>query len=132
MYLRYSIGFFVASLVQGGIVFLTETLNFSSLNPKFSVTHMILHFLVGQVAGYILLYLMRNVAVISKTNTWTVGIIYGVLFWAVMAPIGSSAGFHATPWAQGIATLSSTIIAHVAYAIVATFTIKLYGKTEIR
>lgn len=68
MYLKYSTGFLIASLVQAGIIMTTEKLGISTLGAKLTAMQLLTHILAGQVIGYILLLAMRKFEMINKTN----------------------------------------------------------------
>lgn len=130
MYLRFSIGFLIASLVQAGIILITESLNISSLNPKVTIAQLILHILTGQIAGFLLWYVMKNVKSIGKTDPWITGVIYGVALWVVVLSINSMRGVVESPWSTGIATVLSSILAFIAFGIIASVTIKRNERIE--
>lgn len=130
MYLRYSAGFLIASLIQAGIVLLAEALKISSLNPKVTVMQLVLHILTGQVAGYILLYLMKSAETIRRTGWWVTGFVYGLALWGIVLSINSMRGVVAAPWTRGIPTIVSSMIAFVAFGLIAAYTVKKYQKVE--
>ncbi|SJZ31417.1 hypothetical protein [Selenihalanaerobacter shriftii] len=124
MKINYYFGFLIASLLQAGIVFIGESLNISALNPKFSITQLLIHILVGQVAGWILFYLVNNSESIAAINTWLIGIIYGTLVWAVILPIAASQGTITASWMQGTNLLIS-LTAFLAFGLITSYTVYL-------
>lgn len=80
MYIKYSLGFLVASLIQAGIVALAEFLNISSLNVKITASQLLIHILAGQIAGYILLFIVKK---LPKDNLF----ILGNLTFIIILPI---------------------------------------------
>lgn len=125
MYLKYSLGFLIASLVQAGIVALTEFLNISSLNVSITIFQLFIHIVAGQIAGYILLFIMRKVETIGNINSLMLGIAWGIIVWAIIIPINASLGKINPPWSSGAATLISSIIAFMLYGIISAYTIKI-------
>lgn len=132
MYLKYSTGFLIASLIQAGIVMATESLGISTLGAKLTAMQLLTHIIVGQIIGYILLYIIRKSKVVSTTNIWGMGSITGFIAWLILLSINSAIGKVNAPWTQGFPTVLSTLIAFIAFGIIATYTIKRYGykKTE--
>lgn len=126
MYLKYSIGFLIASLIQAGTIMLAETLGISSLGAKLTVMQLITHILAGQIAGYVLLYIMRKSEVINKVNIWVIGIIWGIIVWAIILTINSMQGTIKAPWSQGLSSVLSSMIAFIIYSVISTYTIKKY------
>lgn len=127
MHLKYSVGFLIASLVQAGILMLTELLGISTLDAKFTLMQLLTHILAGQVLGYILLFTIRRLEFFNKSNIWVTGIISGLIAWGVLLTINSSLGKVNAPWNEGIATVLSSMIAFIAFGLIATYTIKEYG-----
>ena len=128
MYIKYSLGFLVASLVQAGIIWLTETVGLSTLDAKFTLFQLIIHVIAGQIAGYLLLLAYRNIPAIEHYETFLVGLIYGLVVWAALISINSIVLNNInTPWTQGMYTLISSLIAFIVYGIMTARTIKKYG-----
>lgn len=124
MYLKYSTGFLIASLVQAGIIMITEKLGISSLGAKLTAMQLLTHILAGQIVGYILLLVMRKVEVVNKTNLWVIGSIAGTITWLVLLSINSSIGKVNAPWNEGILTVLASLLAFVTFAIISSYTIK--------
>ena len=131
MYIRYSTGFLIASLVQAGIIMLTEKLGISTLGAKLTAMQLLTHILAGQVVGYILLLVMRKSEKISKTNFWITGSISGAIVWLVLLSLNSAIGKVNAPWSQGIPTVLASIIAFITFGIIASYTIKTYGYNKV-
>jgi hypothetical protein len=130
MYLKYSLGFLVASLVQAGVVALTESMNISSLNVHMTFSQLLIHVIAGQAAGYILLFAMRKIGFIRGASTLPVGIIWGMLVWAIIIPINSAQGKINAPWSN-TATLLSSMIAFILYGIISAYTIKVVDTKKL-
>jgi uncharacterized membrane protein YagU involved in acid resistance len=130
MNLKYSTGFLIASLIQAGIVMATEFLGISSLGAKLTAMQLITHIIVGQIIGYIILYIIRKSNAFSTTNTWAIGSITGFIAWLILLSINSAIGKVNAPWTQGFPTVLSTLIAFIVFGIIATYTIKRYGYKE--
>lgn len=127
MYLKYSIGFLIASFVQAAIIMLTEALGISYLGAKFTAIQLILHVLAGQAAGYVLLFTLRSADNIQHINVGITGSIFGLIVWAVILTINSMRGAVRAPWNQGVSSMLSSMFAFVIYGIISTYTIKKYG-----
>ncbi|WP_143018593.1 MULTISPECIES: hypothetical protein [unclassified Candidatus Frackibacter] len=122
--MNYFIGFLLASLAQAGIVFTGESLNISTLNPKFSLGQLLIHIIVGQIAGWILVYLVNNVKSIASLSKWLIGIIYGFLVWVIVLPIAASQGTITTTWMQGT-NLIISLTAFLLFGIIVAYTVYL-------
>ena len=127
MYLNYSVGFLIASLIQAGIILATESLGLSALGAKLTATQLLTLIIAGQVVGYILLSIMRKLEIVRTASVWTIGSITGFTAWLVLLSINSALGKVRAPWAQGFSTVISSLIAFIAFGIIASYTIKKYG-----
>lgn len=132
MYLRYSTGFLIASLIQAGIIMATEALGISTLGAKLTAMQLLTHILAGQVLGYILLLVMRKIEFPNKFNMWAVGITTGIIAWAILLSVNSSIGKVNAPWSQGLLTTVSSMVAFIAFGVIATYTIKTYGYDKVK
>ena len=124
MYLKYSLGFLIASLVQAGVVALTEYMNISSLNVNMTFPQLLIHIIAGQVAGYILLLAMRKIEFIRSAGTLAIGVVWGIIVWAIIIPINSAQGKINAPWSH-TATLLFSIMAFILFGIISAYTIKM-------
>lgn len=131
MYLKYSMGFLVASLIQAGIILATESFGISTLGAKLTAMQLLTHIIAGQVVGFILLFIMKKFEIGDTTNTWIIGSITGIIAWLILLSINSALGKVNAPWTQGLSTVLSSIIAFIAYGIIATYTIKKYGNMKV-
>lgn len=126
MYLKHSIGFLIASIIQALIIISTEFLGVSSLGARFTFTQILAHIIVGQIVGYILLLITRSLKIINTDNFFTTGIIVGVISWIIILSINSTLGVVNAPWTQGSLTVLASIIAFIAYGVIVVYTIKRY------
>lgn len=131
MHLKYSVGFLIASLVQAGIIALTEALDISTLGAKLNAMELLIHILSGQVLGYILLFTIRKVEFFNKANIWLTGLIAGGLAWLVLFSINSSLERVNAPWNEGSSTILSSMVAFISFGVIATYTIKEYGYEKV-
>jgi len=122
--LRHVIGFLIASAVQAGIIWIAEAMRFSVLGPGFTANQLLIHFLVGQAAGLVLLAFQRIVTVIKDTGPWPLGIVFGGIFWALALPFAASRGMVRWPWTAGVSTILWTLVAFLAYGVIAAFAVK--------
>lgn len=132
MYLKYSTGFLMASLLQAGIIMLTEKLGISTLGAKLTAMQLLTHILAGQAVGYILLMVMRKFENVSKANFWTIGITTGILAWLILLTINSSMGKVNPPWSEGISTVLASMIAFITMGLILSYTIKVSGYDKIK
>ena len=132
MYLKYSTGFLIASLVQAVIIMASEKLGISTLGAKLTAMQLLTHILAGQVVGYILLLAMRMFKTINKANFWVIGIIAGIIAWLVLLSINSSIGKVNAPWNEGISTVLASMIAFITMGIISSYTIKTTDYDKIK
>lgn len=124
MYLKYSAGFLIASLVQAAIIMASEKLGISTLGAKLTAIQLLTHILAGQVVGYLLLFIMRKFKTINKASFWVIGIIAGIIAWLILLSINSSIGKVNAPWNEGISTVLASMIAFITMGIISSYTIK--------
>jgi hypothetical protein len=127
MYIRYSLGFLIGSLIQAGIVMLAENSGISHMGAKLTLMQLFTHILAGQIAGYILLFLIRKVKSIQHLNTFVTGAIWGLIVWAIVIPLNAALGKVTLPWEAGAGTVISSLLAFIIFGIIAAFIIKHYG-----
>lgn len=132
MYLKYSTGFLIASLVQAGIIMTTEKLGISTLGAKLTAMQLLTHILAGQAVGYLLLLIIRKVEIINKSSFWVIGITTGFLAWLVLLSINSSIGKVNAPWNEGILTVLASITAFIAMGIISSYTIKTTDHDKVK
>lgn len=101
MYLKYSIWFAIASIVQAGIVLASETLGLSTLEIVLTPTQFLIHIIAGQMFGYLLLIIIRKIKVIRESCAWLSGGTMGVIAWLVLYSFNSAIGAVTVPWTQG-------------------------------
>lgn len=126
---KYSIGFLIASLSQAGIIMATESLGISSLGAKFTIMQILIHIIVGQILGYIIFYLLKNIKSLRTFNVWIMGSVAGLIAWAILLTINSSIGKVKTPWTQGFSTVVSSALAFIVFGVIVTYTIRKYDYT---
>jgi hypothetical protein len=131
VYLKYSLGFLIASLVQAGIVALTEFFNISSLNVDINALQLLIHIIAGQIAGYVLLFALRKLEFLRNINQMLIGVIWGIIVWAIIIPINAAQGKITGPWSMDIATLLSSVTAFALYGIISSYTIKIVDFKKI-
>lgn len=131
MYIWFSTGFLIASLLQAAIILLTESLNISSLGVRLTLPRLIAHILVGQAAGYILWYMMKEMQPVEAINSRAAGIAYGAVLWAVVLTIAAILGIVEPPWARGAGTILSSAVAFMFYGMIAAYTIKRYQEFRV-
>lgn len=124
MSVKYSIGFLVASVVQAAIIMLSEKFKISFLGANITPIQLLIHILAGQVAGYVLLYIMGKSQAIKINNIWAPGIVYGAIVWVILLSINSMIGKVHAPWTQGSSTVIASLFAFIIYGIIASYTIK--------
>lgn len=127
MYLKYSLGFLIASVVQFGIIYVAELLGLSTLGAKFSLREITIHIIVGQIGGFLLLFIIRRFENMANASYWSMGTIYGIIVWAILMPVQVYVGTVSAPWNEGIMSLLVSLIAFALYGIIAAYTIKHYG-----
>jgi hypothetical protein len=132
MYWKYAVGFLIASLIQAGIIMVSEFSGLSTLDAKFTFGQLIIHILAGQAAGFLLMVMLQIVNEVAKNTFWIIGTVYGIIVWAVLIPINSAQGAINQPWTQGLSTIIASLIAFVAYGLISTFTVKNIGREQIK
>lgn len=132
MYLKYSTGFLIASLIQAGIILTTEALSLSALGAKLTPIQLLTHIIAGQVLGYILLFVMRKRKSIGTANIWAIGSITGITAWVILLTANSALGKVKAPWTQGWPTILFSILAFLALGLIAAYTIKIVEKKDTR
>ncbi|MEW6244496.1 MAG: hypothetical protein AB1497_09600 [Bacillota bacterium] len=128
MYLTYSIGFFLASLAQGGVLLLAAALGMFVTDIRVNFRAIVYFVLVGQLAGYLLWYVLDNIKQIGKMLPWVIGLFYGLIYWvfaiAVLRHFVRAAKDMLLP------TLLSSMAASIVYGFVAAYAIKRFLRIE--
>ncbi|MDT3698522.1 MAG: hypothetical protein RO469_03750 [Thermincola sp.] len=127
MYIKYSLGFLIGSLIQAAIVLLAEETGISQMGAKLTLFQLILHIIAGQIAGYILLFIIRKVETIQQMNTFFIGSIWGIIIWTIVIPLNAAQGKVKLPWEAGVGTIISSLFAFIVFGTIVTYTIKRYG-----
>lgn len=128
VYWSYSIGFFIASLVQAAVVLVSEKIGLSSLGVTMSTMQLLVHFFVGQIAGYLFLYLWRNSNTVKNLNMWFTGLLIGLIFWTVNIPIASYFEKLNWPPSIGLTTTLVTLTAFLFFGFICSYTIISLGR----
>lgn len=132
MYWKYAVGFLIASLVQAGIIMVSEFAGLSTLGAKFTFGQIIIHILAGQAAGFLLMVILQIADKAANNSFWTIGAVYGVIVWAILIPINSAQGDITPPWTQGLTTVIASLIAFITYGVISTYTVKNIGRERIK
>lgn len=120
MDIKYSIGFLSASLIQGGLVLILNSLSIGTTYNN----SLLYYILTGQVAGYLLLYVIKNIKILAEINDFVIGFIFGILIWTISLPITFMIGTVDITWNFSIL---SDIITYGIFGIMAQNAIKTYG-----
>ncbi len=128
MYLKYSIGFFLASLAQGGVLLLASALGVLVTDIRVSFGAAVYFVLAGQLAGYLLWYILDNIKQIGKMLPWVIGLFYGLIYWVVA--IAVLRHFVKVPKDMVLPTLLSGMVAFIVYGFVAAYSIKRFLRIE--
>ncbi len=129
---KYSMGFLIGSLTQAAIVMIAENTGISQMGAKLTIVQLVLHILAGQIAGYLLLFIVKKVEYIQNWGTLFVGTIWGVIVWSIVIPLNEAQGKVKLPWEAGIGTVISSLLAFAVFGNIATFTIKRYGFKNVQ
>lgn len=132
MYWKYSLGFLIASLVQAGIIVVSEFFGISTLGAKVDFGQLIIHILSGQAAGFLLMVMMQGIKGIGRVNFFFLGSIYGAIVWIVLVSINSAHGTINAPWAQGASTVIASLLAFIVYGIIATYTTQKHSEQGVK
>lgn len=131
MNLKLSTGFLFASVAQAFVIWLTESLGLSALGASLTPMQLLTHIGIGQVAGFILAYLMDWVR-LGDWSVWTIGTVYGVLFWWIGLAIQSALGTVRAPWAVGFGTVLSSLVAFIVFGVIAAARIRSVRRLKAR
>ena len=126
MSIKFSLGFLIASLIQAGFVLFAENIGLSHLGAKLTVQQLITHILAGQVAGYILLFLYRKLAILRSLSAVIIGAIWGTIVWLIIIPLNAAQGKVKLPWEAGVETVITSLLAFILFGIIASYTIERY------
>lgn len=132
MYAKHSLWFAVASIAQAVIVLLSEKLGLSTLGIVLTPTQFLIHILAGQIFGYLLLLVVRNVKAVREAPAWLSGGVLAVIAWFAIYSFNSALGAVNVPWTQGITTIISTLIAYFVFGLMAAYTIKRLEPNNIQ
>lgn len=118
-YLTTSLWFIAASALQAATVWVVLRAGLTMFNPGFTATGMLIHFVVGQVAGYLLFSFFSGRA---KINGLSYGIIYGLFLWVVIALlIAPALNLITSPLIIGSNATLTTLAAFLVYGAVAGY-----------
>lgn len=124
MYWKYFLGFLIGSLIQGGIIAISEFFGIYNLNASFAFGQIIIHILTGQAVGFILMVIMQSINGIGNMKFCVLGSIYGAIVWVILLSINSAQGTINSPWSQGISTIIVSLLSFIVYGIIAVYSIK--------
>jgi len=124
MFIRLTIGFIIASLIQAAIVMIGENLNITSLDVNLDFLQLVTHIITGIVAGYILYFIIINTEKLENANLYLVGVIYGIILWPIVLGIASLQGKVNNPLNMDAITIIWTMTAFAVYGIIANYTIQ--------
>lgn len=127
MYLKCSLGFIIGSLIQASIIMFTENVGISNLGVNLTANQFVIHIFTGQLAGFILLLILRKAERIQRLSFTTIGIVYGLILWSIVLPFNASRGKVNLPWEAGGGTVISSLFVFIVFGVIAAFTIKRYG-----
>ncbi len=115
-YLTTSLWFAAASALQAAVVWAALRYGLTTYDPGFTPAGLLVHFVVGQVAGYLLFSFFSGRARIAGTSY---GIVYGLFLWVVLALlVGPALGLIPSPLAVGINATLTTLAAFIVYGAV--------------
>ncbi|MPN54013.1 hypothetical protein SDC9_201682 [bioreactor metagenome] len=83
-----------------------------------------IHILVGQAAGFLLMVITQGIKNIAKISVWLVGSVYGAVVWLALVSINSTQGTIKAPWTQGATTIIASLLAFIVYGVIVAYTIK--------
>ncbi len=132
MYRKLSIAFLIASLVQAGIIALSEVLGISNLGVRITLGQLFIHVLVGQAGGFLLMVITQGITSIRKMNFIVLGSIYGVIAWIVLVLVNSAQGNMQAPWTKGLATVVVSLLAFVVFGLILAYIIKKFKEQIVR
>ncbi len=117
-YIKLSVGFFLASLLQALTVAFGKQIGFSQFAIQFTPFQVVHHFLVGQILGYVIYSLF--VSILKRRSIlfdFIIGCAYGILAWAAIITIGLHSGVIHPQWLQfgGVVT---TLVAFLIYGAI--------------
>jgi len=118
-YATTSLWFIAASLLQAAVVWTALRMGLTTFNPGFTVTGLIGHLVVGQVAGYLLYSFLSGRARIAGV---IYGIVYGIFLWlAIALLIAPGLGLFTSPLTVGVNATLTTLAAFLVYGAVAGY-----------
>lgn len=115
-YFKSSAWFVLASLVQAGIVWAAFQLGWTRFNASLTTSRLLIHLIIGQVAGYLFLTWHKGRPEISGIGT---GLVYGALLWGFLALLlGPAVGFIPSPLGVGMNATLVTLAAFLAFGLI--------------
>lgn len=118
-YLTTSLWFVAASALQAATVWLALRAGLTTFNPGFTLTGLLIHFVFGQVAGYLLFSFFSGRARVSGLSN---GIVYGLFLWVVIALlIAPALNLIPSPLAVGVNATLTTLAAFLVYGAIAGY-----------
>lgn len=115
-YLTTSLWFIAASLLQAAVVWTALRMGLTTFNPGYTLTFLVGHLVVGQVAGYLLYSFLSGRARVPGVSY---GIVYGIFLWVVIALlIAPGLGLFTSPLVVGVNATLTTLAAFLVYGAV--------------
>lgn len=115
-YLKSSLWFALASLVQAGIVWAAFQLGLTRFDAGLTLGRLLIHLTVGQLAGYLFLSWHRGRPEVSGLAT---GLVYGALLWGFLALLlGPALGYIPSPLKIGWNSTIFTLVAFLSYGLI--------------
>lgn len=121
-YVRLSLWFGVASLLQLTVVSAARDLGLSALTPNLTPGKLAVLVVVGQIAGYLFLaWYQGRPEIAGVTHGFTYGLILWILLGVFVAP---RVGFIRSPLALGSGAVLASIAAFLIYGAVVGFAVE--------
>lgn len=122
-YIKYSIWFAIASIIQAGIVLASEKLGLSTLGIVLTPTQFLIHILAGQIFGYLLVFTVRILKIAKESYIWLSGVIMGIVAWFVLYSFNSAIDAVTVPWTQGLSSILSSLTAYLVFGLIVAYAI---------
>jgi hypothetical protein len=128
MNLNYSIHFFIASFIQLMIIILAELLTITDLNIHINLLNILVFLFMGQVCGYVLLWVYRHMK-LDKTAALIIILIFTLINWGLFTSINVMIKQLTNPFTTNMLSVIIPFIAFLVYGAYITTVIR--NKTVI-